>query len=66
MDENEWVEICFKRENRNQLLSSTDRYMLSDYPITPENLVIIREYRQALRNFTENNYILPDKPLFIT
>ena len=33
--------------------------------LTPENLIIIKEYRQALRDFTNNNYILPEKPEFI-
>ena len=47
---------------RNQLLQEYDKYMLPDYPITPEKLEIVKQYRQALRNFTLNNYILPDKP----
>lgn len=53
------------RKMRNDLLNATDKYLLSDYPITPEQLIIIKEYRQALRDFTNNNYILPDKPDFI-
>ena len=50
---------------RNQLLLETDKYVLSDYPITSENLEIVKTYRQQLRNFTQNDYILPDKPLFV-
>lgn len=50
---------------RNILLDETDKYLLSDYPITPENLEIVKIYRQALRDITNNNYILPDKPEFI-
>jgi hypothetical protein len=39
--------------------------MLSDYPITPEQLEIVKTYRQSLRDFTNNDYILPAKPDFI-
>ena len=53
------------RKMRNDLLNETDKYLIADYPITPENLIIVKEYRQALRDFTINNYILPDKPDFI-
>ena len=53
------------RKIRNDLLQKTDKYVLSDYPITPENLIIIKDYRQALRDFSNNNYILPDRPDFI-
>jgi len=47
---------------RNRLLAESDKYMLSDFPITPENLEIIKQYRQELRDFTNNDYIIPDKP----
>lgn len=53
------------REKRNQLLQETDKYVLIDYPITAEKLAIIKEYRQALRDFTNNNYIMPEKPVFL-
>ena len=36
--------------------------MLSDFPLTPEQLEIVKTYRQQLRDFTNNDYILPDKP----
>ena len=49
---------------RNELLQKTDKYLLSDYPITSEQLEIIKTFRQALRDFTKNNYIMPDKPDF--
>ena len=64
----EYINISNKislKNKRNLILNETDKYMLSDYPITPENLEIIKTYRQALRNFTLNNYIMPDKPDFI-
>jgi hypothetical protein len=51
---------------RNLILQETDKYLLPDYPITLEQLVIVKEYRQSLRDFTGNNYIFPTKPEFIT
>ena len=50
---------------RNILLNETDKYLLSDYPITPEKLEIVKEYRQKLREITNNNYEMPIKPEFI-
>ena len=45
------------RNIRNELLNKTDRYILSDYPITLEQQMIIKTYRQELRNFINNNEI---------
>jgi hypothetical protein len=53
------------KNKRDTILKDTDKYMLCDYPITPENLEIVKEYRQKLRDFTNNDYILPEKPSFI-
>ena len=53
------------KNKRNKILGETDKYLLSDFPITPEQLIIVKEYRQLLRDFTNNNYILPDKPAFV-
>jgi hypothetical protein len=39
--------------------------MLSDFPITPEQLELVKQYRQALRDFTNNDWIIPDKPDFV-
>ena len=50
---------------RNLILNETDKYLIPDYPITPENLIIVKEYRQQLRDFTQNDYIMPDKPSFV-
>jgi hypothetical protein len=47
---------------RNRLLAESDKYMLSDFPITPENLELIKQYRQELRDFTINGFIIPEKP----
>ncbi len=54
------------RQQRNQLLKESDLYMLPDFPITPENLIKRKDYRQALRNFSNNNFILPNKPEFLS
>jgi uncharacterized protein YeeX (DUF496 family) len=43
------------RNIRNELLNKTDKYILSDYPITLEQQMIIKTYRQELRDFI-NNY----------
>jgi hypothetical protein len=53
------------KQRRNIILSETDKYMLSDFPITPEQLELVKQYRQALRDFTNNDYIMPDKPDFV-
>ena len=53
------------RNQRNKLLIETDKYLLVDFPISSNNLILIKEYRSKLRNFTDNNYIIPDKPTFI-
>ena len=62
------------RNIRNELLNRTDRYLLSDYPITLEQQMIIKTYRQDLREFINNNkerilngekVDLPEQPDFI-
>ena len=39
----------------NELLNKTDKYILSDYPITLEQQTQIKLYRQELREFINNN-----------
>jgi hypothetical protein len=62
------------RNIRNELLNKTDKYILSDYPITLEKQMIIKTYRQDLREFINNNEIkilagdmveFPQQPDFI-
>ncbi len=53
------------KHKRNGILNETDKYMLSDFPITPEQLEIVKQYRQALRDFTNNDWIMPVKPDFV-
>ena len=43
------------RNIRNELLNRTDRYVLSDYPISLEQQMEIKAYRQNLRNFINDN-----------
>ena len=45
------------RNIRNELLNKTDRYFLIDYPMAHEQQMIIKEYRQNLRDFINNNEI---------
>ena len=45
------------RNIRNEVLNKTDKYILSDYPISLERQMIIKTYRQDLRNFINNNEI---------
>lgn len=61
----DYTNLVLLRNQRNQLLAETDKYVLPDYPITSENLQLIKQYRQALRDFTSNNYVLPEKPEII-
>ena len=43
------------RNIRNELLNRTDRYFLIDYPISYDQQMIIKAYRQELRNFINDN-----------
>ena len=43
------------RNIRNELLNRTDRYFLIDYPIAYEQQMIIKTYRQDLRDFININ-----------
>lgn len=38
------------RELRDSRLAASDKYLLADYPISPEELVTIKTYRQLLRD----------------
>ena len=43
------------RNIRNELLNRTDKYILNDYPRSFEQQIIIKSYRQNLRNFINDN-----------
>ncbi len=45
------------RNIRNELLNKTGKYISSDYPITLEKQMIIKTYRQELRDFINCNEI---------
>ena len=45
------------RNIRNELLNRTDRYFLIDFPIEYEQQMIIKQYRQELRDFINENEI---------
>lgn len=45
--------INYARAERNRLLAESDKFVLCDYPITPENLILVKEYRQKLRDYFE-------------
>ena len=45
------------RNIRNELLNKTDKYFLIDCPIHYEQQMIIKKYRQDLRNFINENEI---------
>ena len=45
------------RNIRNELLNKTDKYLLSDYPITLDEQMKIKLYRQELRQFINENEI---------
>ena len=40
------------RAVRNQYLEQTDKYMITDYPITDEERELYRQYRTYLRDYT--------------
>ena len=43
------------RNIRNELLNRTDKYVLSDYPISLSQQIEIKTYRQDLRQFINDN-----------
>jgi hypothetical protein len=51
---------------RNELLNSTDKYLLSDYPISVDNLEKVKTYRTDLRNYMNTvdflSYKIKDLP----
>lgn len=51
------------REKRNQLLSETDKYMISDYPITETEREQYRQYRKYLRDIPQTDGFLQSQIL---
>ena len=43
------------RIKRNKLIADTDYLLMPDYPITAEELTLVKTYRQQLRDITKQN-----------
>ena len=43
------------RKIRNQMLDESDKYMISDFPLTDEEHYQMKLYRQYLRDYTKQN-----------
>jgi hypothetical protein len=60
------IKLTEIRLKRDELLAETDKYMLSDYPITDTVRVAWKTYRQLLRDFPSvcdvDNPVWPVKP----
>ncbi len=56
--------INMRRTERNKLLSESDKYTLSDFPISLDDKMKILIYRQELRDFDFNDFskVFPIKP----
>lgn len=50
------------RAKRDVILASYDKYLLADFPVSAEELVNIKLYRQYLRDVTSAE-VLPESPL---
>ena len=52
----EAIEQCKEqvRAVRNQYLEQTDKYMITDYPITDEERELYKQYREYLRTYPES------------
>lgn len=58
------------RTERDRKLAKTDYYMMSDYPLNPQNLEELKVYRQALRDLPKQEGFpmdvrWPDVPKFL-
>jgi len=50
--------IDIVRKERNSMLDATDKFIVSDYPISDEEKSAWLTYRQALRDITDGNTVL--------
>ena len=68
----DYTNLVFIRNKRDQLLLDSDKYMLCDYPISSNNLKLVKDYRQKLRDYMDldqiinynSNIPIPDFPTF--
>ena len=51
------------RSIRNQYLKQTDKFMITDYPITDEEREIYKQYRTYLRDYTATDKWWLNEPL---
>ena len=68
------VYLNMRKEERNKLLADSDKYLLLDFPISSNNLILVKDYRQKLRDYMDipevknYNYAsttpIPDFPQF--
>ena len=68
------VYLNMRKEERNKLLTDSDKYLLLDFPISSNNLILVKDYRQKLRDYMDlsevknYNYAsttpIPDFPTF--
>ena len=54
--------LLLLRHQRNQLLDATDKYLMPDFQITSNNLMLIKEYRQQLREYMNKPEVLNCNP----
>ena len=47
------VYLNMRKEQRNKLLADSDKYLLLDYPISSNNLILVKDYRQKLRDYMD-------------
>lgn len=50
--------ISNSRNQRNQLLCESDKYMIADYPISDYQKELIKAYRKALRDYFQSNEVV--------
>lgn len=66
------IDLSFQRAICNGLLRDSDKYLISDYPISSSNLELVKQYRQDLRNYMNtpeivnynSNIAIPEMPQF--
>jgi len=58
IDEMRQSQLNLQRHYRNQLLDTTDKYVLPDYPLSDEEKNEIKIYRQELRDYFERDDVV--------
>ena len=63
LDEEHTAEKEQVREVRNGYLEATDKYMIADFPITEEERDLYKNYRQYLRDYTNQESWWEQNPM---